>query len=60
MVKVTCPVCGGKGRVPIKFAGPMSYYNPRTGDRFPHEPCSACGGSGIQEISDEAYMKGKK
>lgn len=56
MVKIKCPVCGGLGRVPIKYTGAMGYTSPN-GDGFPHEPCQGCGGTGIQEISDEAYMK---
>jgi len=50
MVKITCPVCGGKGRIPIKFSGPMCYYNPITGDSFPHKTCPACHGTGLQEV----------
>ena len=57
MVKITCPVCHGTGRVPIKYSGLVDYYNPVTGDSFPHETCPACGGTGVQEISDEAYAK---
>jgi len=60
MVKIICPVCKGKGRIPIDFSGPMAYYNPITGDSFPHKICPACGGTGIQEISDEAYAKAMK
>jgi len=49
MVKVRCLFCNGKGRVPIVFDGPMSYYNPHTGESFPHETCPACGGKRYQE-----------
>jgi DnaJ-class molecular chaperone len=49
MVKISCPVCNGKGRVPISFDGPMIYYNPHTGESWPHKICPGCGGSGIQE-----------
>ncbi|MFA5366268.1 MAG: hypothetical protein WC325_13890 [Candidatus Bathyarchaeia archaeon] len=47
-MKVTCPVCNGKGRVPIHYNGDMAYYNPYTGESFPHEPCPACSGTGLQ------------
>ncbi len=49
-IKITCPVCKGKGRVPIKYSGAMAFYNPVTGDSFPHETCPACKGTGIQEV----------
>jgi hypothetical protein len=33
MTRGFCPTCGGKGRVPdMSRSGPMSYYNPNTGD----------------------------
>lgn len=58
-MKITCPVCGGTGRIPdMSYSGPMAYYNPMTGDSWPHKTCPACGGTGIQEVSDEAYAKG--
>jgi len=60
MVKITCPVCRGYGRIPEKTKVPMSYYNPETGESFPHVTCPACNGTGIQEISDEAFVKGSK
>lgn len=60
MVKITCPVCGGKGRVPIHHEGAMAYYNPQTGENWPHKPCPGCGGTGMQNMSDEAFAKGMK
>lgn len=49
MVKIRCPVCGGRGRVPIHFEGPMAYYNPETGESYPTEVCPGCNGSKVQE-----------
>ena len=47
---IRCPTCGGKGRVPsARFSGPMMYYNPITGDSWPHETCQSCAGSGWVE-----------
>ena len=48
-MKVTCPVCGGKGRVPIHYEGVMCYYNPQTGENWPHETCPGCNGARVQE-----------
>jgi len=48
MVKIRCPVCGGRGRVLSKYEGTTA-----TDDM-----CLGCNGTGIQEISDEAYIKG--
>jgi len=56
VVKITCPVCNGRGRVPDRsYVGLMAYYDPSTGERGPHVTCPACGGTGLQEMSDEAY-----
>jgi len=50
MKKIICPVCGGKGRIPIEYSGAMGYTDPVTGDSFPHKTCPACHGTGIQEV----------
>ena len=41
----------GKGSIPDpKLQGQaMCYYNPHTGDSFPHATCRTCGGSGWVE-----------
>lgn len=53
MVKVRCPVCGGKGRVRIDFGDP-DYQEKTTEPWGPHEkkPCPACNGTGLQEVDD--------
>ena len=43
---IRCSTCGGKGSVPLAHDGPMCYYNPHTGDNWPHVICQSCGGSG--------------
>ena len=51
MVKIRCPVCNGDGRVPESFGNPKGTMY----DRKP-KTCPACDGTGIQEVSDYAYM----
>jgi len=44
MVKITCPVCGGRGRVPdLSYVGPMAYYNPYGIPVPPHAGQVLCG-----------------
>lgn len=47
-MKILCPTCGGKGSIPdpALMGQPMCYYNPYTGDSFPHVICQTCMGSG--------------
>jgi DnaJ-class molecular chaperone len=45
MIKL-CPKCNGKGKIPIDFSGPMYYYNPNTGESWPHKKCDICDGKG--------------
>lgn len=49
MVKITCPVCGGSGKIPPKYPGTTAI----------DDMCLGCNGTGIQEVSDESYMKGR-
>jgi hypothetical protein len=53
-VRIPCPTCHRKGRVPKIFDGPMSYYNPHTGESWPHETCQTCMGSGWVNDSNPA------
>lgn len=52
-MNVLCPTCGGKGSIPDpKLQGQaMCYYNPHTGDSFPHVTCQTCDDS--EEVSEE-------
>jgi hypothetical protein len=47
MTKQICPKCSGSGRIPINFSGIMAYYNPETGESWPHKICDVCEGRGI-------------
>jgi len=49
MTRGYCPTCGGKGRVPNRdsIGKQMAYYNPKTGEHFPTEPCPNCRGEGF-------------
>ena len=53
-MRIPCPTCHRKGRVPKIFDGPMSYYNPHTGESWPHETCQTCMGSGWVNDSNPA------
>ena len=47
-MKVTCPVCGGRGVVPIYYEGNMAYLGPN-GESWPMETCPGCYGRRVQE-----------
>lgn len=53
MVKIRCPVCGGKGRVRIDFGDP-EYEGEATEPWGPAQKktCPACEGTGLQEVDD--------
>jgi hypothetical protein len=52
-VKIKCPVCDGKGKVPGDFGGAgCPAYTTIT--------CPACSGTGMQEISSDCYKKWKQ
>lgn len=46
--EIPCPTCKMKGRIPDPkyFGKPVAYYNPITGDSFPHISCRTCKGAG--------------
>ena len=44
-MRIPCPTCHRKGRVPIIHDGPMCYSG-RNGENWPHETCQTCMGSG--------------
>lgn len=54
-MKVICPTCNGRGRIPdpkIGYGVPMCYYDPNTGDSFPHVACQSCGTSGWVDVAN--------
>lgn len=61
MVKIRCPVCGGKGWVRIDFGDP-EYEGKATEPWGPAQkkPCPACEGTGLQEVDDSVlkYVPG--
>lgn len=56
-MRIPCPTCDRLGRVPKRFGAgvAMGYYNPSTGDTWPHEICQTCMGSGW--VNDNAPVK---
>ncbi len=53
---VLCPVCEGRGRVPMGFY----YDNPQTSGTLGYEPCRRCLGVGTLTVDDDQKLKEDK